>query len=417
MRGSWLVCNATCWMLTLNCVLPAIVLGQSEPLVRLVSGESCAGQLTDLDERGNATFSVDNQAREIAESEIVYWGAYADTDREPQVLLTDGTVLVGQFTRIDGDILVISSELWRELELPRNAVCGILFQPAAAALERDRQVERIRQSPASLDRARLENGDELMGRLETAGVEESENLLFALDKSAQRITLRPENLELLTFAREEGTPATEILGYLGFRDGSLFAYHALRRPDEETIEVETPTGIVVRIALETWRDEVCFYQPLSESVIYVSELPSLGYKHIPFLEAEWPLGIDRNVLGGRLRSASGMALKGIGMHSTARVAFELNGGYRRFDAELALDEQAGFGGSVAYRVLVESAAGDADSSAWKVAYTSPVIRGGEPCVPISVDVSGASRMALIVDFADRGDVLDHANWLNARLVR
>ena len=30
---------------------------------------------------------------------------------------------------------------------------------------------------------------------------------------------------------------------------------------------------------------------------------------------------------------------------------------------------------------------------------------------------GAARMALLVEFADRGDELDHANWLNARLVK
>ena len=36
---------------------------------------------------------------------------------------------------------------------------------------------------------------------------------------------------------------------------------------------------------------------------------------------------------------------------------------------------------------------------------------------ISVDNDGAKRLDLVVDFADRADELDHANWLNARLVR
>ena len=41
---------------------------------------------------------------------------------------------------------------------------------------------------------------------------------------------------------------------------------------------------------------------------------------------------------------------------------------------------------------------------------------GEP-VPLSADLNGAKRISLLVDFADRGDERDHADWLNARLVR
>jgi hypothetical protein len=40
-----------------------------------------------------------------------------------------------------------------------------------------------------------------------------------------------------------------------------------------------------------------------------------------------------------------------------------------------------------------------------------------PPTPISVDVRGGKRLSLIVDFAERGDELDHADWLNARLVQ
>ena len=36
---------------------------------------------------------------------------------------------------------------------------------------------------------------------------------------------------------------------------------------------------------------------------------------------------------------------------------------------------------------------------------------------VSVDVTGAKRLRLLVEFADHGDVQDHANWLDARVVR
>jgi len=53
----------------------------------------------------------------------------------------------------------------------------------------------------------------------------------------------------------------------------------------------------------------------------------------------------------------------------------------------------------------------------QVRYASPIVRGGQPPVPGSVDIAGAKRIDLVVDFANRTDELDHADWLNARLVR
>ncbi len=64
-------------------------------------------------------------------------------------------------------------------------------------------------------------------------------------------------------------------------------------------------------------------------------------------------------------------------------------------------------GSVRYRVFVDS----------EEKFASPIVRGGGPPVPVSVDVTGAKRLDLVVDFADRADEQDHADWLDARLVR
>ncbi len=49
-------------------------------------------------------------------------------------------------------------------------------------------------------------------------------------------------------------------------------------------------------------------------------------------------------------------------------------------------------------------------------FTSPIVRGGDAPLPVSVDVRGAKKLELLVDYADRADVLDHADWLDARLV-
>ena len=110
--------------------------------------------------------------------------------------------------------------------------------------------------------------------------------------------------------------------------------------------------------------------------------------------------------GGWLRAGGRLYLKGIGMHSAARLSYALPPGAKRFQAEAALDDAAGGDGSVRFRVFVDG----------KELYGSPPVRGEMPPAPIDVDISGGKRLDLVVDFADRADVQDRADWLNARLV-
>ena len=125
------------------------------------------------------------------------------------------------------------------------------------------------------------------------------------------------------------------------------------------------------------------------------------------MNLRWPYHADRNVTGGRLRCGGRLYLKGLGMHTAARLSYALDQSYRRFQAELGVDDSTSGGGSVRFRVLVDG----------RQKHTSETIRGGAAPVPISVDVTGAKRLDLIIDFADRADQLDHADWLNARLVK
>jgi hypothetical protein len=161
---------------------------------------------------------------------------------------------------------------------------------------------------------------------------------------------------------------------------------------------------------ESFLQALQFVQPVGGQAVYLSDLAPIGFRHIPYLTLAWGYGQDRSVLGGRLRSGGAAYLKGLGMHSTSRLAYRLDGKYKRLKAELALDETAGREGSVVYRVYTAD-----ESGQFKPAYESPIVRGGDPPTAISIDVTGARGLALIVEHADRGDVQDHANWLDARL--
>ncbi len=152
--------------------------------------------------------------------------------------------------------------------------------------------------------------------------------------------------------------------------------------------------------------------PLGGRVDYLSDMKPSSYRHIPYLQLSWPFAADASVSGGRLRAGGMLYLKGLGMHSPARITYDLDEPFRRFEAEVAIDAAAGRNGSVVFRVFTDDGGGS-----WAERATSEIVRGGDPPVPISVDLAGGKRISLLVDYADRGDEQDHADWLNARLVR
>ena len=97
------------------------------------------------------------------------------------------------------------------------------------------------------------------------------------------------------------------------------------------------------------------------------------------------------------------------MHSASRITYQIDQKFRWFQAELAIDQAAGNRGSVIFRVFLQR------DGEWTSKYTSPVMRGTTRPLAIKLKVTQADAIALLVEFADRGDERDYANWLNARL--
>ncbi len=264
------------------------------------------------------------------------------------------------------------------------------------------------------DRLLLENGDELTGLL--AGIADD---AVRLQTGTGPVEVKTDRIAALVFnpalRRKSATKPGELRAWLGLADGSrLLATRLLMEGDRMTV---TAAGQ----PLAASRRNLVFLQPLGGRPVYLSDLKPAEYQQTPFLDLRWPYRADRNVTGGLLRSGGRLYLKGLGVHSAARLVYNLSPlplgegpGVRaagptaqRFAAEVGIDDSTAGGGSVRFRVLVDG----------REKFMSPILRGGDPPVPVSVDLTGAKKLELVVDYADRADVLDHADWLNARIVK
>jgi hypothetical protein len=380
-----------------------------------VDGEVQAAAFRSVDDRWNMTFRTSDGELTIQARDIVFWGAFRDEPESSQVVLSSGCILAADVLSIQDDRLTAWSDLCGEIDLPLSSVRAVVWDPPADPARRDGLLDTIGQAAGTDDLLMLGNGDQLRGMLTAMheGDEAATDEGPAIDWSTPGRDIRiPIDKALATVFRPDLVPAIgrdDFRVEFGFRDGTLLSVTRVETING-LVRLTTLAGIEFVTDAEALRSELKCLRSYTDRIAYVSDMDPISYRQIPMLDLHWPLGRDRNVLGGRLRSKGAVAAKGLGMHSTALVAYNLAERFRRFEAELALDERADAGGSVIFRVLVPD-----DAGRWRTVYRSPTIRGTTPIVPVSVDISKAQRMALVVDFADRGGVLDYANWLNARL--
>ena len=88
----------------------------------VVEGPSVSAKIQELMPNWGIAVLVDGEEKELAPSDYVLWGNYSDQDHSSQVLLTDGSVLVGNVIRIEADSITIASRLWGELRIARHLV-------------------------------------------------------------------------------------------------------------------------------------------------------------------------------------------------------------------------------------------------------------------------------------------------------
>lgn len=375
----------------------AFSLATETPMAVPVDDQPFPAVLAGVDASWRITFLVDGKQRSLPAADLVTWGTPAEIGNVPLLVLADGSRVVGEVIEADKERLTVDSGLFGLVKLPVERLAGVVFQTPSERQARDQLLDQIASAEGNTDRLILVNGDQLSGRLDVIhdNAARLTTEVGPVDVKTERIRALVFNPGLVQRPRSEGLRAI-----VGFRDGSRLVAQQLV-VDQTSVRV---TGMDGR-AWNASPEEFVFLQPLGGRVVYLSDLKAAAYRHIPYLTLAWPYHTDRNVLGSLLRVGGRLYLKGLGMHSASRLTYLLPKSAQRFQAELAIDDSTEGSGSVRFRVFVDG----------REKYTSPTVRGGQAPLPISVDLAGAKRLDLIVEFADRADQQDHADWLGARV--
>jgi hypothetical protein len=207
------------------------------------------------------------------------------------------------------------------------------------------------------------------------------------------------NTELISFPKVEGPTALVAL-----TDGSKITARAIQAAENGQIRVEAAFGGTLSVPAASV-ERILFR---GGRVTYLSDLEATEYEFTPFLATKWPLRIDQAVDGGPLVVRGVEYLKGLGTHSRSRVRYALVGIYRQFRSLAGIVDSAGGQGNVKFAVEVDG----------RRVFESAELTGRDAAVEIGpMDMRGAKKLELIVEFGEHGDVLDRANWCEPLLVK
>lgn len=320
------------------------------------------------------------------------------------VLLANGDALMARVTGMnDEHILLAWSEYdgWPAVTVPLETVRGIILDVPPTSAARNDLFRRVLDRREASDLLMLKNGDRVSGELLGMG-----RGSFLLETAAGELKIALDQALGLSM-NDELVSFPEIAGLrlqLTLTNGSRLTVRQLHQKSAVALTCQLVTGATLEIPLSAIVRVDC----LGGRVVYLSDLEPSDYEFTPYLSTQWMLRRDRSVDGAPLRLRGVEYTRGLGMHSQSRVSYPLDGKYDRFEAVVGIDDETGGAGSVICAVEVDG----------KRRWTSETLTGASPAVSLpNVDVSQARELTLIVEFGQLGDVQDHVDWCDARLVK
>jgi hypothetical protein len=372
----------------------------------LTDGSTVSGQVRRLGEKEGVTLvSEQGDERPVPLDRLVKLsreGALPPSTAEEGeiVLFPDGDRLahakVGQAGEFN---LGVRSTALEELSIPLDGILGLIFDPPSDPSAADALVARVRAEPRESELLWLANGDKLPGSL--VGLDDKK---VSFQSATGKLELPRSGVVALGFAQGQvdyRRPAGPYLE-LTLLDGSRLGVTGVRM---ERGQVVATTRFKAEVRLPI--GELAQAHALNASVVYLSDRETSGTIYEPYIGPTRPYRRNATVSGEVLRLGGRAFDRGLGTQSRTLLAYKLEPGSKRFQALIGLDDRAGPLGNVVFKVRADD----------KILYESPPMAAGEAPKLVDVDLAGARILILMTEFGERGDVQDHADWVEARIIR
>jgi len=388
----------------------ASAIAQVKVRVETISGDSVSGRFTKLTDSRLELKTEAGESQAVILKDVLTISAtdfdnvkVAPVSKTPWIFLSTGDRLRMTPLVIDDESVAAkwdSFSLLPPMSLPLELCRGIVMSVPSSARDQGRSFDQLLNHQKDVDLITLSNGDRIEGEFVSL-----KNGQFTLDTSIGEVQTRTDQTQSIAFNPDLVSipEASESFAILVLSDGSTLHVRSVSS-DGDLIIAESIGDFEFSIPVTTLRT-IRFYD--SDKVDLTSLQPA-STKVAPYLSVARPPKVNRNVIGAFLSLRGRLASTGFGVASGTTQTWNLAGEYSQFRATIGVDDAALGAGSVVFKVLVN------DTVAWQ----SEQLTGKSAAVDVPpIDLSDAERLSLVVESADRGNVLDYANWCEPVLLR
>jgi NPCBM/NEW2 domain len=328
-------------------------------------------------------------------------------EAEIEVELVDGSRFAARLADSVEDSIAMDVPAIGRVVAPLEVVRGVAFGDAAARAAVLAFDKAAGNGEDVVTRRGKSEGDRVSGTIIRIG---REGVVVANDLG--ELVLAPRDVMAATLAtdagevEDDGAPRIEV----DLRDGGRMrgALRDLRRGE---LTIGSLLGEATKVATE----RIDRIRIASDRFDWLSDLTPSKVEETPYFgDAEdflFPWRRDLSVTGKPLASGGLRFGKGIGLHSRARLKYDLGGAYSAFSARAGVcDEVARLGltGSTVLRVYVDGA----------LAFESAeMVAGAAPLELPPIALNGKQALEIEVDYGKGGDIGDRVALLDPLLVR
>jgi hypothetical protein len=336
----------------------------------------------------------------------------AKTSPSAWLELVDGSVLAGTAFSVKGGAATIALDPGGELRFSTRDIRHVRLKP-----ENDAVAKRWREllaAKATADRIVIRKSDEAIDALDGV-VRDVTDETVKFDLDGDVVDVKRAKIHGLVYYQAAGRKLPDAACIV--HDAAGMKLHAAKISfSGDLLRIETPTGLAIVRPL----DRVTKLDFSAGKIVYLSDVdpesvewtPLVGLpRPSPELEKLYAPRRDRALFGGKLQlPAKGGGTqsfdKGLALHSRTRIVYRLSGQFRALAAVAGIDSRVRDGGHVRLTIHADE----------RKLFDAP-ITGKDPATNLDLDVRGAQRLTILVDFGDDLDVADHLNLCDARVTK
>lgn len=368
--------------------------------VATLSGQQKVGELVAVNGK-EWKLRTSSGEESIAANEILTatWpGAPTKVEIAPlELKLVDGSRLGVTQATLEGDWITVESASLGKQKLARTTIANVRLGTPTGPIEQS--WSDLTQREKTQDMLVIRKNDVLDFVEGVVGKITPSDVQILLDGEPV-IVKREKVFGVVVFQR--GAANQKPIGSLDLVNGDKLFARSVALSNGE-FQVTLPTGGEAKVPLAQVRRVDFSLGKLT----WLGDLKPRDMKHDFILMDGLPeYGVDRSLLGERLRVGDKFFDRGVWIHSKTRLKYRLEGDYSRFQAWMGI--QSSHTGNVHVEFLADG----------QKLMEADVLAGAKAPQRVDLDLKGKFVLEVVVDYGDDGDDIgDHLTLGDARLTK